>query len=126
MVPNLTGRAGGGTANGRDEACGDRVHPVVRAVAALVLRLMHTKMAQWRYMHLVQLDELSSAGGAACSEVVNLAQILEAKTAAQHELEMQQSGIAEGPLGIERARPVLELLQDSLSSTTTMKNEVCN
>lgn len=91
-------------------------------------RVMHTKLAQWRYMHLVALDELSSAEGAACSEISNLAKILEAQTCTLHGLELQLTklrAVRQKDHFITRARPALQLLETSLNNDSNTNNEVC-
>ncbi len=91
-------------------------------------RVMHTKLAQWRYMHLVALDELGSAERAACAEITSLAAILEEHTTRLHALECLLTRARAHKASehfYDRARPALDLLESGLNSAAPAHDDVC-
>lgn len=89
---------------------------------------MHTKLTQWRYMHLVALDELATAERAACAQISDLAAVLEAAAGRLHGLECTladaRAARAEEDFG-QRAAPALARLRLALASAAPAHDEVC-
>lgn len=91
-------------------------------------RVMHTKLAQWRFMHLVALDELSSAERAAVAEISKLSASLELDTTKLHALECKLArarAIQTSESFSERAAPALQKLQSGLASAAPAHDQVC-
>ena len=91
-------------------------------------RVMHTKLAQWRYMHLVALDELGSAERAAGAEISTLATKLEEHTTRLHALECLLTRARAHKAHehfCERAQPALELLESGLNKAAPAHTDVC-
>lgn len=92
-------------------------------------RVMHTKLTQWRYMHLVALDELSTAERGACAQIADLAAVQEASASRLHNmgcvLADARAARADEQFA-QRAGPALARLRLALAAATPAHDEVCS
>lgn len=92
-------------------------------------RVMHTKLTQWRYMHLVALDELSHSEKKACAELAELGTVLETSVQKVHALEATavDARAKRAKESFEqRATPALARLELALRGCSHAHDQVCN
>ena len=91
-------------------------------------RVMHTKLAQWRYMHLVALDEFSLAEQAACKELEILSTKQEECVLQLHALEaaVKEARVIRAKESFtKRAAPAISRLENALKGAKHDHQVVC-